>query len=890
MSKIIVLYNYNKYYNRRIFKLPTFSDYQALITPVDNNTPAAKKGFIRNKVNFDFVDGVHASLVLNIAKSEQTTFKVDQPDYCVVETEYKEGEGVNQTTVKQLSRWFILESTKIRGNQWEISLRRDLLADYYEPVLQAPVFVERGIPLINDPAVFNKEGFTFNQIKQNELLLNFDKHSGRGGGWIVGYMAREDGNGHVTHIDNAEGHAEVPEGTYQFDDLPSQLKSLITNGVGYFNKANTFLMNICSLIDDRSSGVQARFFNIHGDGAEISVDYGEKLFENGGGLVPTYPYSPYLSFELLNGNKFYLSQACEYLRYYIAYSSINFGSDVQTWYNSLTLTNRFTDTSIFNYNNIIYEKDGRVYKLRISSLGKTAQQISLTPSQISAGSGASPALAVDVKTLVNNYLLTNTALNRVIIDPAVNNSKIAVYIGKEEEKYAFISELAEYDTVKTSIPDTRNENLEAPYDLFCIPVSPNLLVKSSGVTVLQNADNIALAIARGIAVKGTTSIVYDVQILPYCPFDEILDYDGNIDIGGFQSGKDYSYITKEVSGVTTNVGIVIYPKHCRGTFDLSITNSMETYSYCIEETSSVIDKKIKAETNLIRFVSPNFASIYEINVQKNKGITSLNVDYFYKPYSPYIHVAPYFNGLYGQDFNDPKGLICSGDFSIATASSKWEEYQIANKNYELIFNRQLQNLDVNNAIAYEQLEFTGKLGVATSALQGIAAGAITGATIGSAAGPWGAAIGAVGGAVVGGVTSGIASSVGAKKDLEYLARQQREARSYMENMYTYQLGNIQALPNTLTKVSTFTENNKIFPFIEFYDCTNVEKEALRNKIQYNGMTVMRIGRIMDFIGETSKYVQGQLIRLEGINEDSHVVAEIANEIKQGAYYYGTDSE
>ena len=118
MSKIIVLYNYNKYYNRIVKKLASFSDYQALITPVDENTPAQLKGFVRTKVNFDYEDGVHASLVINIAKNEDLVYKVDQPDYLVLETEYKEGE----TTVKQLSRWFILESVKVRGNQWELSL------------------------------------------------------------------------------------------------------------------------------------------------------------------------------------------------------------------------------------------------------------------------------------------------------------------------------------------------------------------------------------------------------------------------------------------------------------------------------------------------------------------------------------------------------------------------------------------------------------------------------------------------------------------------------------------------------------------------------------------------------------------------------------------------
>jgi hypothetical protein len=51
---------------------------------------------------------------------------------------------------------------------------------------------------------------------------------------------------------------------------------------------------------------------------------------------------------------------------------------------------------------------------------------------------------------------------------------------------------------------------------------------------------------------------------------------------------------------------------------------------------------------------------------------------------------------------------------------------------------------------------------------------------------------------------------------------------------------------------------------------------------------MRIGQIQNFIySEEYNYVQAQLIRLEGLNEDNHVVAEIARELKEGAYFYGT---
>ena len=99
------------------------------------------------------------------------------------------------------------------------------------------------------------------------------------------------------------------------------------------------------------------------------------------------------------------------------------------------------------------------------------------------------------------------------------------------------------------------------------------------------------------------------------------------------------------------------------------------------------------------------------------------------------------------------------------------------------------------------------------------------------------------------------------------------------------LENIQARPNGLAKTSAFTNNNKIYPFIEVYSATDTEKEALRSKILYNGMTVGVIGKIPDYIGskvgsESHHYVKGQLIKID-VSDDYHTCQAINNEINMG---------
>ena len=46
--------------------------------------------------------------------------------------------------------------------------------------------------------------------------------------------------------------------------------------------------------------------------------------------------------------------------------------------------------------------------------------------------------------------------------------------------------------------------------------------------------------------------------------------------------------------------------------------------------------------------------------------------------------------------------------------------------------------------------------------------------------------------------------------------------------------------------------------LEYYTCTEIEKQALRDKIKYNGMTVGTIGKIEDFTDSTVEeiYIKG----------------------------------
>jgi hypothetical protein len=132
--------------------------------------------------------------------------------------------------------------------------------------------------------------------------------------------------------------------------------------------------------------------------------------------------------------------------------------------------------------------------------------------------------------------------------------------------------------------------------------------------------------------------------------------------------------------------------------------------------------KLNNECNLYRLVSPNYNGQFEFSVAKNGGVNYFNVDVTLRPYNPYIHVNPNFKNMYGQDFDDSRGLICNGDFSLPMVTDAFTEYELNNKNYQQIFNREIEHMDFTQAQERVQAGWN----IAGGAVMGAGAGALAG--------------------------------------------------------------------------------------------------------------------------------------------------------------------
>ena len=783
-----LLMNYNNYFNRTYKRHTTLEQY---IDASEGHILGVDKPY-----NFSINDGVTMEHVFNVTETEE-------PNYLLLLEENE------QRTI--VSRWFVIDWTKVRGNQYKGLLRRDLLADNYETITTSPSFIEKGYVEPTDSAIFNKENMNFNQIKTRETLLKDDSNTA----WIVGYIAKD--------------HTALTDKTFTYNP---EVDLTISGNHTDWTYANLVDGNEHITLNPTSPNNNMRFV-LRWLGSASEDRRTEFMFNSSThSSYRVYPaqVSDYWETNLASATQFIDSNW---------YSLI----DWNTCLDSVLVDNpSWTSRDNFDYLSSLIGKKIQ-FQDGVYTLGLTEDNDTYQGDWSYWGSGQ-----------LYNYLYG--VVNDNLLNGITSTYRYPVAYRLFVKKFRFtLTQVTNVQgTYKYSIPQTTRLLNDAPYKMFCIPYykDGNYLFQVNDTNHRYTLDkDIMLTWSFNIATELGNSL-YDLQILPYCP---ISNWRGNANVAGIFSvnkteNVDYTTLLDSNNKV---VGVCSW---C----DVSSKEQFLTYPI------QIMDYKVENECDMYRLCSPNYASVFEFNPAKNDGVEGYNVRYTYKPYQPFINVAPKFNRLYGKDFKDNRGLILSGDFSLPIVKDAWINYQLQNKNYALAFDRQIENLESN----YSWQKKMGIANAITGTIQGGVSGAMSGALVGGGVG-----------AVVGGVLGTGASMVGGIMDVNMQQNLHNEAIDYTKDNFGYQLQNIQALPNTLNKVSSIISVSKLFPFVEYYTCTNEEKEALENKLKYNGMTVGRIGKIKDYLqGDTQTYVQGQLIRLEG-KFDTHIANEIANEFKKG---------
>ena len=961
----LLLLHYNNYFNRIIKKENTIADYK---------TADADYKEVSN-INFNPGDGVNTGLVLGLGQNG-SLFEGDEFDYLVA---YNVVDNVNVID----SRWFIVEQDRQRAGQYELTLKRDVLADNYTDVVNSPIFLEKGfINDVNDPLLYNSESMNLNQIKQFEVPLKDETESG----WVVGYIPSDAFPKVEPAYDRVEKKVTIPmEPDIEVDSLSSwNYWQYCSNNPNYKFMADSagkrkVTVKIRSENKYADSGRSVRVDMITADYTFYpnSTDAGTYAQKNSGYITTStgtlnYPqwYQDYAPVTFVQGAL--SASLCGKI-----FDPVRNNSAFNTALNTILGAGiSIGDTSYLRrlQDKIILDSSTNTY-YRISIISTSEGNPITVTSSTTGGQTALNAL----KNAMNYPTGAGGSLKGTYTTFTASNSSTSYAI---QLTNVGVSLYVDLNSDRAHLND-------APYDMFCIPFSDTLKLKYDS-TEFTCSKNVALSMATEIAKDLGSGTVYDVQLLPYCPNRTLVVNSGSpssiLDLAGvkydlikesvtnnpksaviwctestFQvpistesqvielkptedvptqirteayyaiPNSITAYTSRMSVGTTSYNNIMVYKvnKSNNRVIDSSWYNNVEITAegilniytaanwnnqeisinindyhnadyyfvfwiknvpfgaqnidklatkVVIAKSYSILDpgndaltRKLANECDLVRIVSQNYSAIFEFSPAKSGGVDGFLADCTYKPWAPYIHILPKLKGLYGDNFvsiDDARGLICGGDMSLPQLSNAWANYQLQNKTYQEMFDRQIKNMDVQNDVNRQGALAQAIVAPITGGAAGAAIGAKTGGAYGAIAG---AAIGAIGG----GVTAGI--------DYSNTIRMMEENRQYAIDMYSYNLQNIQAIPTSLTKTSALTYNTRVWPFIEYYTCTDAEKDALKDKIKYNGMTIMKIGKLNDYLLGEDKFYKGQLIRLPDVRIDGHMAFEIYNELNKGVY-------
>lgn len=820
----LYILQFNNYYNRTIRKYETIEEYRRYVLEV-----------IPNINNFDFGDGINTSHIFPY-KGKAT------PDYALITEEDESGNEIIK------SRWFVIESNFIRGNKFEIELRRDLIADNLDDVLDAPCMVEKGF--VNNPlsdySIFNSEGQNYNQIKQGETPL-YDQTQCP---WIVGYFIppKEAVDYYLksTVIPivkeeygiTLESREQLPYWKY-FDNNPN--KQVFK---GFYSEDGMFL----NLLSKSTNSIFMRQFN-----ATNNYDY-NYVKVKGITISPTgalkdgwvysenrylYETSALMDSTLQTADTKFKNASAQYDIYNKCRDEFTkIFSDIA--YSSEYFSPEDPDQIVAYYRDKVFIIDGKYYAVNASS----DEDIIEIPVSIAQSNYIMPKL----KDYYN--ITTGESANKVCcISALVKTLKLEYYEVKRG--------------VEVSIEKNQFVQLQdAPYGMFCLPYSDKLKVYSNSAETPDfiSDKDVNFQVASQLSALLGDGVIKDLQLLPYCPLQQniLTEYSEP----SFSSLHVSKSVIKAYPKIGTEDKIVGYIYWCnKSNFDLKIPYTLNILNY-----------KEESELNTYRLCSPGYKSVFEFNAAKNGGIKYFHVDCTYKPYNPFILIHPYFSVLYGKNYGDNRGLICTDDFSLPIISDQWTTYELNNKNYANTFYREIQSAQLENKYAH----YNDIANMFSGTVQGTGSGMMSGMLTG---GPIGAGIG--------GTIGGLSSLSAGIADISINQKLRNDQIDKAETLFKYNLENIKARPQTVSKSSPININNKQVPFLEFYSCSEEEKAAFRAKIKYTGMTILRTSTLRSYLNYiddvTESYVKGSIIRFPRITEDYHYLKELSNEVGKGFY-------
>ena len=835
MYTLHLLKNFDNYANRRLIIRATINDY---ITDEDIFIGTFEKR------NFVFGDGIQTTHIINYVGALPT------PSYIIVENE----------TDHSFTRWFVTNCNENRGCQYTLTLKRDSVADYFENIKSSNLLIKKGWVGNDNVLVFNSEPQNYNKIKTNELLIKDKTQSGYVIGFISSNVSGSSSDKIYTNYKDSVyvdfDYSDLDSDTQDYFVLPNGTPVSTTTAVVDDNKGNICLSYNYGLQNIVTSGLFETYTIYDGTGYvrangtknKLSGTTDNRSNRNGYYYTTSQANSTlnpssncYATLDYENGvvPSNFLDVCSNGFSYYIASRITN--KDISSWYSLLGLSNTKKE-SLKYYDGKICNIGGTYYQCHFVPTNK--RTINVSGLLWSAYTINQMRDIMPPSNIVNTFAQNgygdsmNYATEHDRDALTINDMHVQAYVGD------YYIQLSVYEkTAYTYLTPTANRQhlSDAPYDMFVIPYTNGFTYEVNATEYVAN-QQMALNLAQQICLSLGSSEVYDIQIVPFCPFQTT----------AVQDDLDFSLENSQAIYDTNDVVIGYYFWAYNSSLNFSIKEERELLTL---QNSSYTYKEISQLRDYI-LCSPNKDSTYGFNPCMNNGIFKWNISFDYRPFSSYVKIQPQWNWLYGEEYynskTDTRGLVFNGAYSITQLSNAWANYVASNKNYQQIF-------DTNLTTQITKFDKQQKAQWDTVGMRNYSLFPV----------------------------SSVLKIIGESKQMDYDREIFNIDTTAQRQIFNYQLDNIQSQPYAISKLTSLNSDFRVFPYIEVYDASPKELDLFRDMIKFNGMTIMTIGYIGEYLKPNDEtFIQASIIRFSdfiGVENSYRLVSDINQELTLGIY-------
>lgn len=754
-----------------------------------------------------------------------------------------------------ITNWFVLSKFFQAPNVWTLTLKHDVVRKNWNKIKEATCMIERGYVNSSNPLYYKSEGTSGNLTlgKRSKLLDS---------NLILAYVK-------TFELSNNNG-AKIPEGTWKvqagipgYNNAPI-VSEAIPNSIKIYDAPNNVRSGYLRMLLYWGHSIYNRSRNLDSNGNVGDERWVWNFFSDNGNACGTSPTGKTPTSSALAKIK---ASVDGFAQYVSAKQGLGL-QDMPAWMKRTGgFGNSLKNTYPSNYECVINKGTAEApqfYKLVFTNSVRSVNY------EVKSYENLNEFISYTGQ----SWQIKSSDYSQAAFDSVVVTGNISYHEYKIEQYFLSNTPPKEKEACHTEFPALAAQTTAGAYsyNIFAFKVyddgkgfeedyaaqanSGQMIVSAlmgTGAGVAKDKDDSG----KPLTIPSLAGQVIDIQM---CPFNE----------SSIRNKIEKHYDIFAGASSTTKVG----------EYYLLNSQDIEQFvDYDLSDWKSKGNSKSRVNLSQMRLVCPNNSSMAMLNpdILSNNNTLRVRLNGTLYPYKPVYKVTPVATNsiIYANQDARDNMLVLGGDFSATQVSSGWSDYLIGNKNVEEAQQASIANQTMNQQMQYEfqkkSIQSQTNMSMTSAMLQLL--GGLGGIAFNN---PFSSISGLVN-AGMGMISAGTNAKL-QKENLEISNTIFANNIALNQKLFNLEMGNIQAMPNTIHKITNGSFDNDYSVMIEEYYSTQTEYEQFDKAIKKTGMNLNCIGKLIDYVN-SEYFIFAQIIDCD--SPSSSEANEINKEFQNG---------